>query len=84
MGLPDVHHKGRGGFEARDWRGSGSPVGIWELGGQIVEFRVRGKTGRPLVARAWPARLPGRRHKLGNVTARFLKKNVSINIGIAR
>jgi hypothetical protein len=28
MSLPDVHHKGRGGFEAWGWHGNNPPVGI--------------------------------------------------------
>jgi hypothetical protein len=35
-GLPDVHHKGRGGFEAWGWRGNNPPVG-GELGGDGSE-----------------------------------------------
>jgi hypothetical protein len=26
--LPEVHHKGHGGFDAQDWHGNDPPVGI--------------------------------------------------------
>ena len=39
VGLPDVHHKGHGGFETWCWRGIDLPVKEpSELGGVILEF----------------------------------------------
>ena len=35
MGLPDVHHKGCGGFEAWGWHGSDLPWEFIELSGEI-------------------------------------------------
>ena len=32
MGLPDVHHKGCGGFDAWGWPGSDPPVGTQQAG----------------------------------------------------
>ena len=39
MGLPDVHHKGPGGFEAWGWCGNDPPVEweLSELGEEILE-----------------------------------------------
>ena len=50
-GLPEVHHKGRGSFEAWGWRGSDRPWELSELGGEISELWVREsaemRTGQP-------------------------------------
>jgi hypothetical protein len=65
MGLPEVHHKGRGGFEEWGWYGSHQPVGIYQAGWSI--FRVPSHslheitTGWPLPASAWPASPMGQR-----------------------
>ena len=40
-GFANVHHKGQGGFEAQGWCGSNLPMGTCELGGEILELRVR-------------------------------------------
>jgi hypothetical protein len=65
VGLPDVHHKGRGGFEAWGWHDSDPPVGTswagWRDCGVLSLSLQEIKTGQPLPASAWPARLPGQR-----------------------
>jgi hypothetical protein len=51
VGLPDVHYKGHGGFEAQCWHGSKYQWEPRELGGETVEFFIslhKIKTGWPL------------------------------------
>jgi hypothetical protein len=64
MGLPDVHHKGCGGFEAWCWHGSDLPVRIYEAGWMCFrsswpENLHKIKTGWALPASAWPATAAG-------------------------
>jgi hypothetical protein len=70
VGLPDVHHKGCRGCEARGWHGSNHQWEPRELGGEIVAFWVSlHHWDQPLSTSTWLARAEAQG---GNVLDRFL------------
>jgi hypothetical protein len=40
VGLPEVHHKGHGGFEAWGWSGSGTALGLLNLRFDFYSFSL--------------------------------------------
>jgi hypothetical protein len=77
MSLPEVLHKGCGGFEAQGWCGSNLPVGTYRAGWRDCGVQSQNaheiETGWPLPTSAWLARPPGQRHKHRNMSVHVFK-----------